>query len=58
MIECANKDKLITCKGCGAIYDKTLSWYRGFYDRDTADEFTPVATVKENCCPICNKENK
>jgi len=58
MIECANKENLVECGGCGAVYDKTLRWFRGFHSSGTADDFTPYALVKEHRCPVCNKENK
>lgn len=53
----ANSENLIRCSNCNALYDKTIKWGYGYY-QGTSDTFTFTSTVKENHCPICNKENK
>lgn len=53
----ANGKNLVRCYHCNALYDKTIRWGLGYYD-GTSTNFTTVVTVKENHCPICNKENK
>jgi hypothetical protein len=53
----ANQKNLVRCDHCDALYDKTLRWGLGYYD-GTSDNFTTLVTVKEDRCPICNKERK
>lgn len=53
----ANRNNLIKCTRCDAIYDRTVKWRRGYY-HGTSNQFTQTSTVKENTCPICGKENK
>ena len=53
----ANQKNLVRCDYCDALYDKTLRWGLGYYD-GTSDNFTTLVTVKEDRCPISNKERK
>ena len=48
---------LVKCSGCTALYDRTLTWERGYY-AGTSENFTTVSRVKPGCCPVCGKSNQ
>jgi rubredoxin len=53
-----NKNNIVRCSNCGAIYDKTLKWSRGYYQGETSDYFVITGKLKECACPVCLKERK
>lgn len=53
----ANASNLIRCSGCAALYDKTISWARGYYN-GTSPNFTAVSLVEQGNCPICGKKHQ
>ena len=53
----ANADRLVKCGSCSALYDRTLTWERGYYS-GTSVNFTTVGQVKLGCCPVCGKLNQ
>lgn len=55
-MNCTNSKNLVRCGNCDALYNKIVSWAKGYYE-GTSNYFTPIGKVKENCCPVCGKEN-
>lgn len=53
----ANSDRLIKCNGCQALYDKTLSWERGYYN-GTSNNFVCMTKINMGCCPMCGNKNQ